>query len=109
MKLTFEGWQRVVMVHTHELLPVKKEFGSWWPNEKRKSITWTDGKTAYAKVEGLELTGNFLVRMDFTEAELRSWLAQAFDEDPERTQALVASAQAKAIRKLARSSAGSRK
>ena len=67
MKLTFEGWQRVVMVHTHQLLPVKKEFGSWWPNKKRKSLAWTDAKTVYAKVEGLELTGNFLVRMDFTE------------------------------------------
>jgi hypothetical protein len=106
MKLTFRGWRREVWPHTHDVIPVRKEDGGYQPIERRRSIHWTDPMTAYGRLEGLGLSGNFLVKFQFTEAELRSWLTSYFMADPQAAQRLVASVQVDAIRRLVKSANG---
>lgn len=105
MKLTFRGWRREVWPHTHDVIPVRKD-GGYQPIEHRRSIHWTEAMTAYGKLEGLGLSGNFLVEFKFTEAELRSWLTSYFISDPQAAQRLVAAVQVDAIRRLAKSANG---
>ena len=101
MRVTFDGWQRVVVVHDHDVVPVKSDAdGRWMPMSNRRSILWSDDMTAFGELENLQLNGNFLVRFEFTEAELRNWLTRYFESDPERAFDLVADVQAKTIKNL---------
>lgn len=103
MRLTFRGWKREVMVHRHDVVPVKRESQiSYTPLTNRKSMSWTEGTTAYGKVQNLALSGDFLIEFTFSEAELRNWLTRLFEVDPERANAIVNEVQAKAIRRLSR-------
>ena len=90
MKITFQGWERQVYPHTHEVTPVERtKYGRFTTIERRKSVVFSDGMTALGKVHGLELTGNFLATFKFTEAELRSCLMSYFDGNPDSAQKLV--------------------
>lgn len=48
------------------------------------------------------LSGNFLVKFEFTEAELRSWLISYYESDPEAAQSLVSKVQTDAFRTLSK-------
>ena len=90
MRITFRGWGREVYPHGHDVTPVKKDFnGRFTPIERRKSVVFSDGMTAFGKFHDLELTGNFLAVFEFTEAELRSWLMSYFEKSPELAQKLI--------------------
>jgi len=101
MKLTFRGWRREVWPHTHDVIPVKKD-ESYRPIDRRRTVHWAEAMTAYGKLEGLALSGNFLVEFNFTETELRSWLTAYFMADPQAAQRLVAAVQADVIHRLAK-------
>lgn len=90
------------MVYTHqrELWPVHDE-GKWRRGRKGDAITWSSGLEARAYIPNLSLSGNFLVRIEFKEVELRSWIQQFVRHHPKKAAKLLASMQAELMIQLA--------
>ena len=103
MKMKFRGWRREVYTHTHEVEAWKKVGNSYNRIDGRKSLTWSDKLTAFGKIKGLSLSGDFLVEFSFTEAELKDWIRNYFKSDPVAACALVAELQLDSIKALAKS------
>jgi hypothetical protein len=104
MKIMFRGWGREVFPHEVEVTPVTKTDGTFYPSERRRSLRWANGMTAFGKVEGLALSGAFLAEFTFTEAELRDWLRSYLAAEPDSALQLISSVQTEAIRRLAKNS-----
>jgi len=100
MKIAFTGWRRSVHYHEVDVIPVVEKGMSYHPVHGRKSIAWGEGMTAYAKVADLSLSGAFLMRLEFSPAELKSLLTAYMVENPGDALAIMAQAQLDAIRKL---------
>lgn len=96
MKLIFRGWDREVKEHVHELTPVQFKNNGYKPGSKG-SVDWHSAKTAFAKAEGLSLTGNFLVEINMEPKELGNWLSIYAKEQPEKALVIIAQAQAEAL------------
>lgn len=102
MKIKFRGWGREVFAHEVDVIPVKKDDDTFCPADHGKSLRWSTAFTVYGKVEGLALSGAFLTEFTFTVAELRDWLRTYAAEEPEAAFELIASVQAEAIHRLAK-------
>lgn len=95
MKLEFTGWSRTVFKHKHNVQPVSQK-GGFRP-EGDGPIKWHKPLCAAGKLDGLSLSGDFLVQIEFEEAELRSWLLAYSKGSPEAALRLISEAQAEAI------------
>lgn len=84
MRITFHGWRRYVLTHTHAVVPMRLDGHSYYPVPNRKSLAWTDAMTAFGKLEGLGLSCDFHVEFKFNEAELKNWLTQYISANPKR-------------------------
>lgn len=104
MKIKFLGWQREVYPHDVDVVPVTMRDGKYHPVESGKSLRWSDGMTAFGKVEGLALSGAFLAEFQFTEAELKDWLRRYLSAKPEKALALISAVQSEVILRLAKNS-----
>jgi hypothetical protein len=108
MKITFHGWGRQVYPHEVKVIPCKQNegFDPVWcsPVKNGKSLRWSDGMTAFGKLNGLALSGAFLAEFQFTEAELKNWLRSYLSVEPERALELIRTVQAEAIRRMAKNS-----
>lgn len=100
MKVIFRGWGREVHRHSHIVKPVESTKQGFADN-KKGPLRWHDGMVAYGKIEGVSLTGSFLVGFEFEQAELRSWLLNFAKSNPAETLRLTSEAQAEAIISLA--------
>lgn len=95
MKLEFEGWSRVVHLHKHAVKAVVSGKNGYRP--KQGPINWESGLEAIGKVEGLSLTGDFLVRFSFDEEDMKNWLLTYAAAYPEAALRLMGHAQAEAV------------
>ena len=100
MRMTFRGWQREVVPHEHAIIPVALHDDTFTALGK-PHLQWEDTHTAYGKMEEARLSGSFLVKFEFEEAELVSWLRKYAEAQPARALGLVADIQAKALIALA--------
>lgn len=102
MKLLFKGWKREVRDHDHDVIPVKHLASSYEPGEVGDPIEWTDSLQAFGKLEGLALSGSFLVQFSLEQAELRNWLSKFVRAKPEAAVRLLAEMQGEAVLALAK-------
>lgn len=101
MKLEFRGWKRQVTSHSHTVVPVIKAGTAYRPTPAGP-LAFSSSRKAFGKVTGVGLTGDFLVELQFDDAELRSWLERYVAEQPELALPLLAEMHAKAILSLHR-------
>ena len=101
MKLTFRGWSREKKAHPHVATPVRSKDHDY-SEQPRGPLTWDSYQRVFAKLDGLGLSGDFLVEIELEEAELKSWLERFVDEKPERAIQVLARMQARAILALHR-------
>ena len=98
MKLSFRGKDRDYLRHFHTVRPVwnwqrsQTLSGYFSAKPHRKSLDWPDGKTAYGLVNGLSLSGNFVVKFEMNEVELGSLLMGSLTAKPVTTQKLISKA-----------------
>lgn len=98
MKMELNGWSRSVVTHRPKVVPVKREPKGYTASTMKPGpIVWHAPLRASARLENLNLTGDFLLDMAFEEAELRSWLLAYAKGSPEQTLRLIAEAQAEAL------------
>lgn len=101
MKLKFLGWSRAVYSHTHGVKPILGGPSKRYPlGEAGAPLKWDNALSARGKVEGLGLTGDFQVELQFDPQELRNWLIQYVAEQPEEALRLLAEMQAEATIRL---------
>jgi len=60
-------------------------------------VQWDDAKRVRGRVNGLGLSGDFLVELEFEPQELKSWLSAFVREHPDEAIRLLSGAQADAI------------
>ena len=98
MELLFTGWKRIVHYHQRSVTPAD----SLARVLDRKSLNWNwpDRMTAYGKIEGLSLSGDYLVEFKTNKDELRSLLTSFFETDPVAAQKLISEVQLNAIKSL---------
>lgn len=98
MKMELNGWSRSVTTHRPKVIPVDRALrGIGAKKLKPGPIKWHTPFCASACLEGLNLTGDFLLDVTFEEAELRSWLLAYAKGQPEQALRIIAEAQAEAI------------
>jgi hypothetical protein len=102
MKMRFEGWQRQVIAHNHDVIPVTLSNSKFIPGEADDPLTWHAALGAFGKVNDLALSGSFLVTFTFSQEELRNWLQQFVQHKPEAAVRLLAEMQGEAIIALAK-------
>lgn len=96
MKIKLRGWEREVVQHEHSVKPVRHG-SDGYQALKAGPLLWHDANSAYGKVDKLSLTGAFLVKFEFEDAELENWLIAHAKKNPADALRLVAKAQAEAI------------
>jgi hypothetical protein len=86
MKIKFSGWSRTQNRYERELAPVTRENvseGRYILRAKTPGpLEWDSSKVAYAKIDNLALNGSFLMRIEFSERELKNWLRKVVEENP---------------------------
>jgi hypothetical protein len=92
MKLTFHGWRREVKPHERPVFAVKKSGGAFRVSASPGPLVWEDGLTTYGKLKDLGLSGNFLVRFDFSAEDLEAWLIAYAEAEPKQALRLVSEA-----------------
>ena len=102
MKLHFRGWKREVFEHHHSVIPVAHKNNMFTPGETDDPLTCDSALHAFGKVEGLGLSGAFLVQFEFEQDELKDWLRQFVKAKPEAAIRLLSEMQGKAILALAK-------
>lgn len=102
MKLTFRGWKREVTPHSHKVAPVEHKVGRYYAQQIDQPITWNGPLSALGKINSLGLSGNFLVEFSFEREELKSWLEQYAQSNPEDTLRLLAPIAAEATIRVAK-------
>ena len=96
MQLIFMGLKRSVYPHRHRVIPTPSKSG----HEKGKTsepLKWDSATSAKGKVEGLALSGNFSMRIEFEPEELRNWISAFIEERPEEAVKLLSEMQGEAI------------
>jgi hypothetical protein len=91
MKIIFEGLNRYVLTHRHTIHPYIKN---------SDTMVWESSTKAYGMIFGLRLNGDFKLRIDFQEDELKNWLEKFVEEEPEKGLRLISDIQYKTIKKL---------
>lgn len=108
MKVTFQGWDRSVHTYKRAMTPLTKIKNGYTVGQPGTAMQWaSDGLTAYAKIEKLSLSGNFLVKLEMQRKELSNWLMTYAKEKPEAVLKIVAEAQAEEMIALAKNSGNS--
>lgn len=102
MKLTFRGWQRETRPHNHPVTPVRTTTGSFKTDSSSPGLIWTDPASAYGKVNGLALSGAFLVHFQPEQSDMEGWLAAFVKSKPEEAVRLLAKMKAEALIQLAK-------
>ncbi len=98
MKMELNGWARSKVTHRPNVVPVKREPKGYTASTMKPGpIVWHAPLRASARLESLNLSGDFLLDMTFEESELRSWLLAYAKGNPEQALRLIAEAQAKAL------------
>ena len=87
MKFIFRGWRREVVQHEHSAFPVEMNMldGQLSSGEKGTPIKWHSETQARARINGLALSGDFLVEIKFETEELQNWIRQCIHSNPENT------------------------
>jgi len=95
MELEFKGWRRQVTIHKHKVTPVTRGTGAgyFYPVEELKEVKWLAPNTCFGKVNGLGLSGDFLIKCSFSDDELESWLLSYAQRDPKKALKLFGKAQ----------------
>ena len=104
MKMVFRGWGREVVTHNHPVTPVV-EGKKYTALTKSTTLDWNGPLSALGKVSKLQLTGSFLVELNFEADELKNWLKQYVKSHPEDSIRLLAEMQAEAIIELSKQQA----
>jgi len=99
MKIELTGWRRSVLHHSHPVTPVSKSGNARYPTPEAKDATWESSLTISGKVDGLALSGDFLLRCSFNESELQSWFITYAKANPKQAKKLIGRAHDE-IRKL---------
>ncbi|RZO85350.1 MAG: hypothetical protein EVA58_04890 [Kiritimatiellaceae bacterium] len=97
MKIKFRGWKREVYPHNHVACPVELKKSLFSQGKSGEPIKWASASKAFAKIDSLSLTGDFLLEMEFSADELRSWLSQYVQEKPEAAIRLLSEMKSEAI------------
>jgi len=58
MKITFRGWRREVVKHTHEVVPVEATSTGYVSGNENAPIEWNSSTQVIGKLNNLALTGN---------------------------------------------------
>lgn len=105
MRLLFRGWRRELTTHVHPVTAVEHRNGKFSPKGEGEPLIWDDSLSAYGKVDGLALSGSFLIEFEFDEGELGNWLIKYSKKRPEAALRLIALAQAEATISLSKAHA----
>ena len=89
-----------MVTHDREVIPVTRNGGSYSPGVKGSPLQWDGESVTYGKLNRLGLSGDFLIKLEFDEEELKSWLKQYVNKKPDEAIRLLAAMQAEAILKL---------
>ena len=103
MKLIFNGWQRRVFTHNHEVTPRQWDKGRLRTLSSDAPLVWSNATTAHGVVHNLGLSGDFRVEFQFRKEELRNWFKVYAQSDPAAAIRLAAEIQADAMIELASS------
>lgn len=96
MKLKFRGWRREVRVHRLDVIHVEEKRGRWYADKKKGHINFPEPFRALGKVEGLALSGDFLLDVEFNADDLLAWLNAFVSHDPKQACKVLAEMQLKA-------------
>jgi hypothetical protein len=103
MKLELRGWRRETTTHQHEVTPVTLKGKQYVPaSDATGPMSWNADYSTFGKVDGLSLSGSFLMKLDFEEKDLEAWLRKFVQADPERAIKLLSKMQAQAFINLAK-------
>jgi len=91
MELIFHGRLRTMYSHRHPVTP-----GSYG-KKPGAPLKWETANTARGRIDDVGLSGNFHVRFEFKDAELRNWLSAYIAEKSRESLALLSEMQAAAI------------
>lgn len=84
--------------HSHDVLPITGGGQHRHPiGNAGEPVQWDDSKRVRGRVNGLGLSGDFLVELEFVPQELKSWLSAFAREHPVDALRLLSEAQADAI------------
>lgn len=97
MKIQFTGWDRRVLVHQHNVIPVLPGEGYVNVYEDLPDVRWAEPNVFYGKVNGLALNGCFMMKCSFSDEELLGWLSTYAKSNPKKALKLIAKAQKIAI------------
>jgi hypothetical protein len=98
MKIKFRGWSRAVYPHNHEVIPLTGGPNRRHPEGKADdALHWDSALSARGRINGLALTGDFLVEFQFNTRELRNWLSVYVTEHPEEAVRLLSEMKAEAL------------
>ena len=92
MKITFQRWESS---EPEETLPIRAvtSYGETL-NVQNGPIEWSGPNSALGKIDDIKLDGTYLLKFDFQESELRSWLKNFITENPAYSVQLLAEAHA---------------
>lgn len=92
MKITFKRWESSAPGRTSTVQAVTTYGDSL--NVQSGPVEWDSPNSAMGKVDALKLEGDYLLKFEFQKYELRSWLKQLIETDPEYSSQLLAEAHA---------------
>lgn len=87
MKMTLVGWNRKEKTHHHSLRPLPATGRNL--GEEDADLTWDHGCVARARISSVSLTGDFEVKMEFSEGELRNWMRAYVVHNPRAALRLI--------------------
>lgn len=96
MKITFVGWGRSVFSHEHKVKPLPDRYARHPIGKAGAPLQWSLPLQANGKIDGVGLSGDFRIRIDFDAMELRNWLTKYVISEPEAAIRLLGEMQAEA-------------
>lgn len=105
MKIQFRGWRREVIQHDREVIPVTDApGGGYMQSDEGEQLEWEkqwDGKfVTRGRLEQLGLSGDFIIKLEFSDEDLKGWLKHYVNKNPKDAIRLLAEMQAEAILNL---------
>ena len=97
MKLKFRGWRREVKTHEHAITALKISGRTYTKLGSSEPLRWNGPHKALGAIEGVGLTGDFLLEFEFNAQELENWIRSYIESEPTEALRLVSKLNAEAV------------